>query len=272
MLNPRLGFGEPNETMQNAFLLDLGPGTFEGQGAITKADDHDYFKTLTNGDFGSCLQFTVLPSADGLVFSFYRPGGGERIGLIYTDSAKESKWWICLQHGVEMIFSVTLRRPFMDTFKFYNFTISTHNIPVGIEGGKLTEPGRNAYMCPALNHEGDMVAHWDLFSFDHSECQSDCVKISKPMQITFFREDSAANIRPGNIWFCNSCQSGELGCDDYTGYVKIFHPDHSTHPNGDGVSYDLGELPEWCTSPYFINFGHNERPDCTFGDCQVGCD
>ncbi len=105
-----------------------------------------------------------------------------------------------------MFLLVRARHEPLGPIKFYNFSIVAHDLPAGIEGGKLTEGGTTAYMCAVLNQAGTVVAHWDLFSFDHEQCIKDCVMASIPLEITF-NPDNISGVEKDNEWFCNACFS-----------------------------------------------------------------
>jgi hypothetical protein len=258
--DPRLTFGEKNNTAGSAYLLHA----FAPAGRLYKAGFHstndvDYyqFKAPSKG-FGSWFSIDVR-SIEPHNFQLYVELLGPQGDVLESAYVSSGNFWIALKSGVATKVKITPGDPWDGDHVYYDIGLTFGLIPDALEvddtptqAATLTYGGtRTAYMCGVLDSAGETIGLDDWFQYEHRSCRNDCISVSKSAYLEICKspapDDCSGCSNEGTrVCVSDGCEGGGWGPSAGPRYI-LLRPFWS-----DDLPYGQGTVPDYYKRSYTI--------------------
>ncbi len=268
-VDPRIMFGESNNTTRQAYLLQafaqFGRRYHAGFG---NGKDVDYYKFIApSSGFGSWFKIDVQsiePQNFQLYVTLLSPIDETLEQIAYESSGS---LWISLKKGVEAKIIVSQGELFGGRdHVYYDIGITFGLIPDSLEDDDTKARAtlltfgsiKSAYMGGVLDGAGQPIGLSDWFKYQHRPCRNDCVAVSSGAYLELCRspipddcEGCSNNGEGTSVCAADGCEGDGWGTQAGIRYVHVRHPEFS--PN----CYGQGNVPIHYTTPYTIRLSDN---------------
>lgn len=258
--NMSIEFGEPNDTIDNAHLLESTGRMTSFSAGLSGSDDLDYYKLTASPDgFGTWFQIdvkTIDPRKFYLFVEVLDPSGQ----AVVSEYASSESFWIALKAGVSTSVKIGQGSEWKEeTPVSYDLVLNTgvmedelENDDTKASATQLNYSGsKKAYMGAVLDAQGRTVGLSDWFKYDHRSCRNVCVYVTSNAYLALcasqYEEDcTGCNVTGNRLCVSNGCKGPGWGTAEGIRYVLVRPPEFEPRP------YGMGRIPSMYTSPYTI--------------------
>lgn len=274
--DPRLGFGEKNNTTGSAYLLHaFAPVGRLYKAGFHSANDVDFYKfKASSRGFGSWFRINVQ-SIEPRNFQLYVELLDPLGRVVENGYVSSGNFWIALKSGVETKIKITPGDAWGEDHVYYDIGLTFGLIPDALEvddtptqaSDLKVNATKTAYLCSVLDRAGEMVGIDDWFKYEHGTCKNECITVTKSAYLVICRYaadpdncDGCSNTGT-SVCVADGCEGDGWGPSAGSRYVLV-RPSWS-----DDLPYGQGTVPSYYTSPYTITLSDHGfaslDEDCT---------